>query len=297
MLFIRYTFSYICVNIIQLNKIYRETDIQILIATMNRTNLDFLRIMFGNCEVESLSILIVNQTSPEKLLKSDFDNIKIINSFEVGLSKSRNLSLEKASKDIVVICDDDVVYKHDFISMILFSFNNYKSSIHCFQTETDEGILYSNYPKKIKKLNYRSIRKVLSIEVSFLRKEIKSKNCFYNELFGLGAKFEDSETFFFLRNCMYKSVDVVFFPFTIVEHKSFSSSDDINSDRLLYAKMGGFCKVYGYLSYFFLIKFIFFLVRKKKIPFKSFFYKFKVGSKGIIDYKMILKNNLDKKYE
>ena len=297
MSFILCTFSYICVNIIQLNKTYKESDVQILIATMNRTNFDFLNHMFVNCDFNSLSVLIVNQTSPDRLLKSNLENIKIINSFEVGLSKSRNLAVKNADKDILVIADDDIVYLKGFINEIISAYNNCRSIVHCFQTVTFNKKLYSNYPKRRKKMNRNEIKKVLSIEVTFLREEILKRKIFFNEFFGLGSVFEDGETFFFLRNCYFKRIDIFFSPLSIVKHKEYSSSDEVVSDRLLYAKMGGFCKLYGNFAYFFLLKFVLFLFRKGIISFKGIIPKLKKGSNAINDYKMITKQKIDKKYE
>lgn len=288
---------YLRTNITQLQQHYQKSDIEIIIATMNRNNFDFLKAMFVNCNFDELNILIINQTAENQLLVSDFLNVKVINSFEKGLSKSRNLGLRNAEKDILILTDDDVVYIHDFLDKILFSYNNYSSSVHCFRTETFQGNFYSKYPNDIVKLKKKGLVKILSIEITFLRKTILKNDCYYNELFGLGAQFEDAETLFFLRNCYHKSLNIMFFPFTIVKHESISSSDDVTSNRLIYAKMAGFYKRYQYIAYLFLYKYIFFLIRKKLVPFNKIQDKLKVGLVGIADYKLLLKNKLDSKNE
>ena len=81
---------------------------------MNRDNLDFLIPMFPSANFADFTILIVNQTTEKKLMNSDFPNLKVINSFEKGLSKSRNLALKNATKKILLIADDDVIYLPDF---------------------------------------------------------------------------------------------------------------------------------------------------------------------------------------
>ncbi len=90
---------------------YQKSDIQILIATMNRTNFDFLKAMFVFSDFSTLNLLVINQTIPDKLLQSDFENVEVINSFDKGLSKSRNLALQKASKDLVILTEYDEVFQ------------------------------------------------------------------------------------------------------------------------------------------------------------------------------------------
>jgi len=79
-----------------LTKTYHTSDIEILIATMNRSNFEFLQSMFLFSGFYNFNILIVNQTTKDTILKSDLDTIKVINVFEKGLSKNRNLALQNA---------------------------------------------------------------------------------------------------------------------------------------------------------------------------------------------------------
>ena len=75
------------------NSFFKEADIEILISTMNRDSLDFLIPMFSYSHFSNFSILIINQTQSERILTSAYSNVRVINSFEKGLSKRRNLAL------------------------------------------------------------------------------------------------------------------------------------------------------------------------------------------------------------
>jgi hypothetical protein len=46
---------------------YQVSDIEILIATMNRDDLAFLEVMFSKTDVTKYNILIINQTTTEQL--------------------------------------------------------------------------------------------------------------------------------------------------------------------------------------------------------------------------------------
>src|SRR5687768_13552878 len=88
---------------------------------MNRSSLDFLLPMFPFEHFSNFNILIVNQ-SKENVLTSDFSTIRVINSPEFGLSKSRNLAIDNAKGKVCLITDDDVVFAEDFYKEILKAF-------------------------------------------------------------------------------------------------------------------------------------------------------------------------------
>ena len=279
-------------------KHYFKEDLEILISTMNRYSLDFLIPMFPFCDFSKFQILILNQTSKDNLLVSDYPSIRVVNSFDNGISKSRNLAISNSERKILLFTDDDVVFKEKFDVVIIQAYNNNPSvTAICFQTLTTEGVLYSKYPKNNKILNDKEIRKVLSIEVSCNSDKIKRDKIKFDELFGLGAQFQDSETFFFLRNMKSKRHKVLFCPENIVIHKSTSSSDEADSDRIIYARMAGFYKIFGFFAYVMLLKYMFFLFRKYNFSFLELRNKFFVGLKSIDDYKLIVDQKLDSKNE
>lgn len=265
---------------------------------MNKDDLDFLIPMFPFSHFSDFSILIINQTQENKILTSGYPSVRVINSFEKGLSRSRNLGIKNAVGKLILIADDDVIFMENFQKKIIKSYNeNQNATVICFQTITKKGDLYSNYLKKKKELNSRKIRKVLSVEVTCKAEDLRKNNCSFNELFGLGSKFQDSETFFFLRSIKYKRLNVFFQPSVIVKHESFSSSDDACSDRVIYARMAGFYKTSGIVAYLLLLKYMFFLIRKYNLSPIEIKRKFGVGLAGIHDYKVILNKKLDSRYE
>jgi glycosyltransferase involved in cell wall biosynthesis len=282
----------------KLTKHYFKEDLEILISTMNRNSLDFLNSMFPFCDFSNFRILIINQTSKDNLLFSGFESVRVVNAFDKGISKSRNLAILNSKAKILLFTDDDVVFIENFDQKIIEAYNNNPLvSAICFQTLTTEGVLYSNYPKHNKILNNKEIINVLSIEVSCKSDSIKKGKIKFNEWFGLGSQFEDSETFFYLRNLKNKGFRVFFCPLNIVIHKPFSSSDDAKSDRVVYARMAGYYKRFGFLAYVFLFKYMFFLFRRYNFSFLELHNKYFIGLKSIKDYKLLVNQNLDSKYE
>ena len=261
----------------------KSIELEILIATMNRTSLDFLSSMFSRHNYLDFNVLLVNQTSEAKLLKSEHPNIRVINSFEKGLSKSRNIAINKAVKPICLFADDDVVFIDGFKESILEAHGAYNYPIITFQTLTTQNNLYWKYPTKPTLHNEYIRNKTLSIEITFKKDELKG--LYFDERFGLGATFEDGENYIFLSEAMKKGLQLWFVNKTLSIHNPISSSDEVESDRLLYAKSAIHFYKYGNLAYFWVFKFVFFIYRKKHISFYVISRKVKIGFKGIRDYK------------
>ena len=100
----------------------KKPTLEILVATMNRGTLDFLDTMFQNIRLEEVLVLVINQTEEDTQLVSDRAHIRVINSFEYGLAKSRNLAIQHAIGDICLVADDDVVYAPDLQKTISEAF-------------------------------------------------------------------------------------------------------------------------------------------------------------------------------
>lgn len=270
--------------------------LEILIATMNRNSLDFLDDMFRRADISQCHVLIINQTTQDILLESNKPNIRVINSFEKGLSKSRNLAIQNAMGDICLLADDDIIYLEGFNQTILQSYSsNKKADLITFKTLSTESIPYSNYPRELGKLG-SFCKYVLSIELSFKLKSIVDAKVRFNENFGLGATYMDSENYVFLKDVMaIKNFRLLFVPEFVVIHKPFSSSDDIASDRHVFGRSALNYKFYGNAAYIYIVKLIFFLLRKKLIKFEEISHKFKVAHLGINSYKNIHVNCSDEK--
>lgn len=137
----------------KLESFFTETDVEILISTMNQNSLDFLVPMFPFLHFSNLQILIVNQTQTGKELLSIYPNVRIINSFEKGLTKSRNLALENAAGKILIIADDDVVYQQGFVAKIINAYNQFPHAATInFCAVKKDGSLMKNYPKHSKRI-------------------------------------------------------------------------------------------------------------------------------------------------
>ena len=263
--------------------------LEILVSTMNRTSLGFLEAMFPFESLKDLQILIVNQTKQGLELKSKFSNIRVRNSYEIGLSKNRNLAINNALGDICLIADDDTEYVSGFQELIKNTFRSYSdASLVKFKIETFEGKPYKTYPQKSKRLiSYSDINTISSIEIAFRRQNIVDKRIQFNELFGLGSTFKSGEEFLFLKEILDNNLGIYFKNETIVKHK-FESSTIVGSDYYIMAQSVIYSIIYGNLSRLYVLKLLFFLYRKGQIKMKDFFVKYDIAIKAIALYKNLI---------
>jgi len=272
-----------------MSNVFSENDLEILIATKDRKNLDFLSQMFPFKPFSYYSITIINQ-SENTVLTSSSSSVRVFNTNEIGLSKSRNWAIRNATKKICLISDDDVIYFQNFENAIIDAFNrNLNASIITFNHQRIGKKIPQNSSQKSYKHNLKSIRRVSSIEIAFQLNVIKENNLIFEEYFGLGSFFETAEEFLFLKNAIELNISCYFNPSIIVSHPLLSSGNDQGNDKLIYARAALFYKLNGMFVYLWLLKYVFFLMRNNYIKRNECVEKYKIGLSGIRKYKELAK--------
>lgn len=245
----------------------KKQDLEILVSTMNRNTLDFLIPMFSFCHFSDFAILIVNQTQENNLLVSEFPSVRVINSFEKGLSRSRNLALKNATGKIVLIADDDVIYKKDFDSIILQAHNQYiNQTVISFCIEKPNGQLYKKYLPNVKlNLSLLELFNILSIEISINKSIFDKTGVNFDENFGLGGKFEMGEEAIFLSDLKNQNQQIAFVPSVIATHSEISSNEKFNFEQRYYIQGAFLSRVIKEDCYVGLATKIFFELKQKKL--------------------------------
>ena len=264
-----------------MTKVFTESDIEILISTMNQTSLDFLFPIFSSKHFSNYNILIINQ-STTTILSSEFPSVRVINTSDSGLSKSRNLAIENAVGKILIIADDDVIYQHDFIEKIITGYNKFnKATIINFCAIKEKGVSLKKYPKESKlALNAFEVFNISSVEMTIHKEKLDLAGIRFDENFGLGSNFELGEEAVFLFDLKHKSQQISFENQVIVKHEGLTSSNkiDILHKYYIYGAIlkRGLIKNY---AFWLMIK-LFFDVKQKKLKISSFFKAVSNANKG-----------------
>lgn len=139
-------------------------------------------------------------------------DVEYIETTQRGLSKSRNMAIANAESDICILCDNDVEYKADYVSVIESAFEQYK--------DADIIVFFIKRPERLvpifdtaKKMNYLSVLKIFSPEIAFRRSSIEGIT--FNEDFGAGAKYRMGEENIFLYECLRAGKKIMYVPIQI----------------------------------------------------------------------------------
>jgi glycosyltransferase involved in cell wall biosynthesis len=264
-----------------LTKTYLKSDIEILIATMNRSNLDFLQSMFLFSGFYNFNILIVNQTTKENILQSDFETVKVINVFDLGLSKSRNIAIKNATKDILVFADDDIVFDLKFSEKILKAFNKYKNfDGFRFRFRIETGEFSKKYPESFKpNLNWFEVLNASSIELVFKSKSIHNVVSF-DENFGLGSFITLGEEAVFLADSKKEKLKIGFVPKTLTIHNNKTTSQVISNELKYFNQCAVFYRIFKKKYLFWVFLKLFFDIKQAKITFSDSIQLFNQAIKG-----------------
>lgn len=263
-----------------MGKVFTGDDVEILIATMNRTSLDFLSEMFPFNYFSNYNILIVNQS--KTVLSSEFPSVRVINSTDIGLSKSRNLALNNALGKILIIADDDVIYQSDFVEKIIAAHLEFEqATVINFCVVKQNGSCLKKYPKvSIKQLNTFDIFNVSSIEMTINKERLDAVGVRFDENFGLGGKFEMGEECVFLFDLKNKKQQIAFENQVLVKHESLTSSNKINSLHKYYIFGAVLTRVLKTNYLFWLIIKLVFDLKQNKIKLNSSFKALQMAKKG-----------------
>jgi len=259
--------------------------IQINISTINRVNFDFINeIIPYRSFYNETQLLIINQLLKNTKKKSNSilikENIKILNEYSKGLSKSRNIGLHNTSAEITIPTDDDVVFFPNLEDTIKTAFGHYPDAdIITFQTiDATTNKLRKKYKKKPFKHNIRTLLKVSSIEIAYKTKSINKHRIKYDEKFGLGTNKPTGEETIFLINALRKGLKIYYFPFPLCSHPLETSNTWYNKNLIL-AKGALFKKIFP-ITY--LIAIILFAITKYKKSNFTFLKFLKLLFKGSI---------------
>ena len=172
-------------------------NLEVLLSVMNlnKSDLDKMNI---RCKCT-----VINQCS--KTGFSKYKNFDIYSYNEKGLAVSRNRGLEHVTGDIVILCDDDVVYNDNYEKIIIDEFKKNKNAdIIIFNIESPNRKIRIN--KKNKRLHFYSMLTYSSQRIAFKRDSVIGIK--FNTLFGAGSRFSCGEEALFLVECLNKGLNI-----------------------------------------------------------------------------------------
>lgn len=183
--------------------------------------------------IDSLKItgdaVIINQceeTKEEDIKRRSVNGsdqaVKYVKTTQRGLSRSRNMAIEKSDAQICILCDNDVVYVDGYEDIITKAFDERKDAdIIVFYIKRKEKPVPNYSEERI--MDYFSVLKIFSPEIAFRKDSIKGIR--FNEDFGAGSgKYIMGEENLFLYDALKQGKKIYYLPIQIAELKEVESS-------------------------------------------------------------------------
>ena len=187
--------------------------IEVLVATMNQTDYSLLDKM--NIKTDAI---IGNQCNRNSIEEFEYKSHKIryLNFAEKGVGLNRNNSLMRATGDICIIADDDIVFYEGYEETVKKYFKKLRDAdIIIFNLNENPAVRYIN--KKIFRVNKRNFTRYGAARIAFKRKSVSLNNIYFNINFGGGTQYSCGEDTLFLKECLDKKLKIYAVPDSLAQ--------------------------------------------------------------------------------
>lgn len=181
--------------------------VQVLVATMNQCDYKLLKKM--NIQTDAI---IGNQGDKNEIAEFEFNNrhIKWLSFNERGVGLNRNNILMRATEEIVLFADDDVVYIDGYESIILDFYDKHPDAdvvVFNLQMQRRNGERCERVTRE-GRLSRKSALKYGTACISAKREKLRYLNIYFHLDFGGGTKYSSGEDSIFLQDCIKKKLNV-----------------------------------------------------------------------------------------
>lgn len=178
--------------------------LQVLVSTMHQTDYSLLEKM----NIRSDAI-VINQCDHDYVERFSFRGHDVLwmSMNERGVGLSRNNALMRASGDILLFADDDVVYTDDYVEKIVKQFEDNPNmdlivfNLRSQNPDRPEAIVENEY-----NLHWYNSLKFGAFRIAIRKDTIRQANVFYSLLFGGGALYQSGEDNLFIIQCLNKGI-------------------------------------------------------------------------------------------
>ncbi|MFP4951214.1 glycosyltransferase family A protein [Providencia hangzhouensis] len=224
--------------------------------------LDMIYSTFGDCiyslidtlpeQHDNVKIIIIHQTNNISFnnITEKFHNrndIKYIDIKSIGVAKSRNKGIDVSSGDIILFCDDDVIYNKNIYTLITQQYTqNPQTDFITFQYSF---LGHTEPAPKFKKIifshNYRTILSIGTIEITCRREALLKNKIYFPEDMGAGTKYFLCDEPVFLSNFIKNNLNGISVPKIIGSHPVTCSGDIFNDRNAFISRRICFNRIFG----------------------------------------------------
>jgi glycosyltransferase involved in cell wall biosynthesis len=190
-------------------------NIQVLVAAMHQKDHQLLEKM--NIQTD---VIVGNQADHDSIEKFKYKNFNAayLTFNERGVGLNRNNSLMRASADICMLADDDMVYVDGYPEIVKKAFEECpKADIIVFNLLEPHSTNKRYVIKKKQRVTYLNFLRYGAARVAFKLKSVRENGIYFNQCFGGGTEHCAGEDNLFLSSCLNKGLKIYAYPAYIAE--------------------------------------------------------------------------------
>lgn len=183
--------------------------LEVLMSCMHQSDDILVRRSGLTCDV-----VVINQCDWEGYAEypSPRGTVRMFSTQQRGLTKSRNMALEKARGDICLLCDDDEVFIPDYEERIIRAYERVpQADVIVLKMENRPA----SFPDRIMRLRFPLTMRVSSWQISFHRERLLAAAVRFDELLGAGTGNGAEEELKFLLDCERAGLRIYYVPVVI----------------------------------------------------------------------------------
>lgn len=187
--------------------------VQVLVASMNQIDHSLLDRM----NIQS-DVIVGNQCDYNLIEKFEYkgNTVVYLNFAERGVGLNRNNALMRATGDICLFADDDMVYVDNYPAIIVNAFeSNPEADVIVLNLiEKDSNRKQINKKSRVNIFNYLRYG---TVRVAFKLNKVKEQGIYFNQCFGGGTEHCHGEDNLFLTDCLKKGLKIIALPIEVAE--------------------------------------------------------------------------------
>ena len=188
--------------------------LQVLVASMGQQDTGLAAQMNIRC-----SAVIANQADREDTVVEDtsYGSVRMVTTATRGVGRNRNIALDAADGDILLLADDDVVYADDMPRQVLAAFaENPDADVLIFGMQmTQNGVVTETRTERARRLHVWNAMRYGTYRIAIRRSALDKSGVRFHESFGGGCPFSAGEDSLFLKTCFDRGLRVYSHPYVL----------------------------------------------------------------------------------
>lgn len=175
--------------------------IQVLVVTMNQKQGDYSLLEKMNIQSDAIVCNQCDRNEVEEFIYKGH-HIKWMSFAERGVGLNRNNGLMRATADIVLFADDDVVYNDGYPETVIqYYAHNPQADVVVFNMNVQRDGITKPIVLREGRANRKALAKYGTFCISARREKLHFKNIMFHLLFGGGTQYSCGEDTLFLQDC------------------------------------------------------------------------------------------------